>query len=292
MTGDSGWISLAYKDWRPIHLDQEKTPLVICVHGLTRNSCDFDYVAAQLSGKDKFRVLSLDVPGRGYSSSLAKDTEYSYPTYVRIVREWLSVVVTEIFGDNEPTIYWIGTSMGGLIGTMLNAAVEFPLISRLVLNDIGAFISGESLERLKRYCGTPPTFTSLSDANTYIRSIYSPFEPLSDEQWDFLVRSSVESDKSTNKLVMRYDPRITIQLMMSDCADMDIFDSVWEKVHKNTKILLLRGETSDILLPETVDKMKKTGPGLDSVETFAIVGHAPMLLSDEQTEPIRNFFRE
>lgn len=71
---------------------------------------------------------------------------------------------------------------------------------------------------------------------------------------------------------------------------MNIFESVWCKIHKETQILVLRGETSDILLPETVEQMKNTGPGLYEAVTIPKVGHAPMLFSSDQTKYIRDFF--
>ena len=183
---------MAFKEWRPTNLDLEKYPVVICVHGLTRNCNDFDFIASHLSAVDHYRVLCVDVPGRGNSSPLESKTEYGYPTYVRMFKEWLSALLSGIYGEKEPEVYWVGTSMGGLIGMMLNASVDFPLIKKLVLNDIGPFVSAESLNRLKRYCGTPPIFDSFSQVKDYLRDIYSPFEPLDDEQWNFIVRGSVK----------------------------------------------------------------------------------------------------
>lgn len=71
---------------------------------------------------------------------------------------------------------------------------------------------------------------------------------------------------------------------------MDLYESVWNKIPSDTKILLIRGETSDILTEDTANKMKETGPGLDETITIPVVGHAPMLLSPEQLAPIRKFF--
>ena len=47
----------------------ECAPVVVCVHGLTRNGRDFDALAAALS--DRFRVICPDLPGRGESDWLA-----------------------------------------------------------------------------------------------------------------------------------------------------------------------------------------------------------------------------
>lgn len=182
------------------------------MHGLTRNGRDFDFISAQLSGYDNFRVLSIDVLGRGNSDRLDVETEYSYPSYVRLVKEWLSTVISQIFEENtNPTIYWVGTSMGGLIGTMISATVNYPIIKKLVLNDIGPFVSGKGIERIKEYCGSAPTLNSIEEATAYIKKIFKPFDPLTDDQWEYLVRVSVE--QKDDKFFMRYDPLITNQLV-------------------------------------------------------------------------------
>ena len=77
--------------------------------------------------------------------------------------------------------------------------------------------------------------------------------------------------------------------MNMEATDLDSFDTVWNKI-SGPEIMLLRGETSDLLLPETVEKMKECGPGLARYVEVPAVGHAPMLLCDEQTRPIREFF--
>merc|ERR1712130_327246 len=121
---------------------------------------------------------------------------------------------------------------------------------------VGPFITAKSLERLKGYCGHPPLFDSFEDAKTYFQRIYSPF-CLSDEEWNFLVRHSIEKGDD-NKYKMRYDPKITFQLMNMEAQDLDSFDSVWKKI-SGPLIMLIRGETSDLLIPETVQKMKDCG---------------------------------
>ena len=73
---------------------------------------------------------------------------------------------------------------------------------------------------------------------------------------------------------------------------MDIFDAVWNKIPTDTEIILIRGETSDILTPETAQKMAETGPGLKNIIVIPKVGHAPMLLSEDQISPIREFFSQ
>lgn len=127
------------------------------------------------------------------------------------MKEWLATVVSQINNDATPTIYWIGTSMGGLIGSMISSSVDFPILNKMVLNDIGPFVSAKGLERIKEYCGNSPDFGSKEEAATYIKKIFSPMDPLTEDEWDFLIRNSIKQHGERYK--MRYDPKLTNQLV-------------------------------------------------------------------------------
>ena len=87
-------------------------------------------------------------------------------------------------GKNQaPFIDWVGTSMGGLIGMMLASKPNSP-IRRLVLNDVGPFISWQALARLKNmHVGKAARFSDLDEAERHLRAACADFGPLSEEQW-------------------------------------------------------------------------------------------------------------
>ena len=60
----TGLYRMAYTEWG----DPTNPKVLLCVHGLTRNGRDFDYLAQQLA-KD-YRVVCPDVVGRGGSDWL------------------------------------------------------------------------------------------------------------------------------------------------------------------------------------------------------------------------------
>ncbi len=60
---------IAYYRWNNNKTAQET---VLCVHGLTRNARDFDFLAQSLAGR--YRVIAPDMPGRGKSQYLADPT--------------------------------------------------------------------------------------------------------------------------------------------------------------------------------------------------------------------------
>ena len=62
--GPHGFHQVAYTEWGDPHNDR----IVVCVHGLNRNSRDFDALATTLA--DRFRIVCMDVVGRGSSDWL------------------------------------------------------------------------------------------------------------------------------------------------------------------------------------------------------------------------------
>jgi len=59
-----GFHRMRYVEWG----DAANPRVLVCVHGLTRNARDFDYLAENLC--DAYRVVCPDVVGRGRSDWL------------------------------------------------------------------------------------------------------------------------------------------------------------------------------------------------------------------------------
>src|SRR6266581_1866286 len=93
---------------------------VVCVHGLTRNSRDFDELAASLSSRG-CRVVCMDVVGRGDSDWLEHKEDYGFAQYLSDSAALLArltpppykvSLLRRLQGASEgPRIDWIGTSM-------------------------------------------------------------------------------------------------------------------------------------------------------------------------------------
>src|SRR5262249_6024249 len=71
-----GFNCAAYSEWG----SPSQPRVVICVHGLTRNCRDFDSLAAVLAGH--FRVVCMDVVGRGASDWLEHKEDYGFGQYL------------------------------------------------------------------------------------------------------------------------------------------------------------------------------------------------------------------
>src|ERR1051325_10814727 len=174
--GPSGFHRIAYTDWG----SAANPHVVVCVHGFTRNSRDFDVLASRLA--TECRVICMDVVGRGESDWLKHKDDYDYSLYLSDAAALLAHL-TASYVDGPPRIDWIGTSMGGLIGMMLAAKAQAP-IHRLVLNDVGPMIPWSGLTRLRNtHLQRPPRFKSLTDAEAHLRQLYAMFGPIADEHW-------------------------------------------------------------------------------------------------------------
>ncbi len=265
-------LRLAYLEWP--HSSPKDT--IVCLHGLSRNSHDFERLAEHLASD--YRVLAVDVVGRGRSSWLEDPARYVVPTYVGHLWRFLSQP-----GLNRVT--WVGTSMGGIMGMALAAQPGNP-IHRLILNDIGAFISRESTIAIADYLKATPSFPNFEAAEHYLRTNYAGFGTLSDVQWQEMTRHSVRVDKSVVKL--HYDPALVTPFEDLASEDADLW-GLYEAIR--CPVLLLHGEESAILTEATAQEMTRRGPKATLIG-YAGIGHAPSLMVDGQIDDIRNWLAQ
>jgi len=265
-----GFHEVVYRDWGR----SESSRAVVCVHGLTRNGRDFDTLASCLA--DRFRILCPDMPGRGESEWLPDASDYVFPTYLTALTAMLAHAQVE-------RVAWIGTSMGGLLGMMVAAQKASP-VTRLVVNDIGPVIESAALTRIAGYVGLDPTFDSPEALEAHIREVSAPFGPLTDAQWHDLARTTSRRT-AEGRWQLSYDPGIAVPFRTSASAGGDLWP-IWDAIRCPT--LVLRGAESDLLSKSTADAMTSRGPKARVIE-FQGVGHAPMLLSPHQIEPVAAF---
>ena len=267
----SGLHRMAYLEWG----DTDNPRVVVCVHGLTRCARDFDFLAAELS-RD-YRVICPDVVGRGDSDWLKNPMEYAIPTYA-------ADMVTLIARLDVESVYWVGTSMGGLIGMMLAALPDTP-ISRMVLNDVGPVVTAVSLERIGAYVGKAPRLPSIEAAEQLVRLVSAPFGPHTDAQWRFLTEHVVRRE-ADGAYRMHYDPAIAVPFNAgAPHKDMALW-SFWDAMRCPT--MAIRGEHSDLLTRETLAQMAARGPRAKTVD-LAGIGHAPTLMQPDQIALVRAF---
>ena len=264
---------LSYLDWG----DSQNSKIIVCVHGLTRNAHDFDYLSRKLAAD--YRIIAIDIAGRGDSDSLTNPAEYNYATYM--------IDCLALLDDlNLDSVNWLGTSMGGIIGMMI-AAMHPHRINRLILNDIGAFIPKASLQRIVEYVKrTPDKMTSRKQAEEQLRENAATFGITDENHWQHMFTYSIK-EQDDGSFRFAFDPQLLtgMRAETNDFQDIDDVDlsELWEAVE--IPALILRGAQSDVLEKETLTSMLKSHPDCQSVE-FEGIGHAPTLMEDNQIKAI------
>lgn len=252
---------------------------VICLHGLTRNSQDFEEIAGVIAASGR-RVFVPDMRGRGRSDYDPKVMNYVPSTYARDVMGLL-----EAFGVFRAV--FLGTSMGGVI-SMVAAAKRSRLVSAAILNDIGPEAAPEGIARISGYAGKPVSIENWNDAVAYVREINAPAFPKNDEEaWLQFARRTFREDAS-GRPVLDYDAGIRAPI---DAGKLKLpkFIAWWifKRLARRRPTLVLRGALSDILSPEILSKMKAAAPRLEVAE-IPDVGHAPLLSEPQSIAAIQS----
>ena len=156
---------------------------VVMIHGLTRTGADFIPLANHLhTALGGLHCVSFDVIGRGLStwarSQADADAQYAVPYYIGLFKEAFAAL-----GLSED--YYIGTSMGGIIGFVgMGGGALAPYFSKVVLNDIGPYVPMEALRNIGRYTSTMPRYDTAGEVLADIRRRMTPsFGPFTDEQF-------------------------------------------------------------------------------------------------------------
>ncbi|HEY5634706.1 MAG TPA: alpha/beta hydrolase [Burkholderiaceae bacterium] len=267
-----GLHRIGYAEWGP-----PDAPVLLCVHGLTRNGRDFDVLAERLS--DRYRVVCPDMIGRGRSDFAADVAQYDFAQYV-------SDCVTLIARLDVEELSWLGTSMGGLIG-MVMASIPGNAIRRLVLNDVGPVVGAAGVARIASDMGDDPTFTDFEHGERVLRQRLSEFGPHSDEQFRFLSRHHVVQRQG--RWTFHYDPRIgqaAREALEKPAMPLWlVYDAI------RCPVGVLRGEHSDILSAETAQEMTRRGPRA-RIEEVPGIGHAPTLIAEDQIAAVERLLHD
>lgn len=281
MTALSRYVQCAGYELHFMEWGAADAPVVIAWHGLARTGRDMDALAQFLVGQG-FRVICPDTIGRGFSQwSRAPKDEYCLRFYARLARELFDALGIE-------RAHWVGTSMGGAIGTVCASGLWEPSmqgrIATLVLNDNAPQLSESALARIKAYAGQPPVFDSMAELEQFFRTAYTPFGWLSDLEWRKLTETSTRR-LSDGRVTPHYDPAIIQQFTEheNDYLIWPHYDAL------DLPVLLLRGVNSDLVLKDVAEQMQTRGPGSKGLFEWNEVpdcGHAPALNVDAHWQAV------
>ncbi|WP_108791573.1 alpha/beta fold hydrolase [Erythrobacter sp. Alg231-14] len=265
---DATWTSadgltLYYRDYAGP--DGYDGPPVLCMHGLTRNSRDFADVAEHIAATR--RVIVPEMRGRGQSDYAPDSSTYNPMQYVADVE----VLLTEQGIDR---FICVGTSMGGLM-TMLMAAAKPGRIAAVVMNDIGPEINPAGVERIAGYVGQGRSYPTWIHAARSMKGVHeSSFPDYSLEDWLEMAKRTLVISQN-GRIGYDYDMAIAEPFKEPGNAAPPNLWPAYEAL-RDVPMVLVRGELSDLLTPETVAKMAERNPAM-SLVTVPRVGHAPTL---------------
>lgn len=292
-TSPAGVHRMAYWEWG----DPDNNRVLVCVHGLTRSGRDFDPLARRLARH--YRVVCPDVVGRGRSDWLIDPAHYGVPQYV-------ADMLTLIARLHPSRLDWVGTSMGGLIGMGLAATLTMSAamrpdrqghglgadqtvsLGKMVLNDIGPVLDLAGLARIAEYVGQPQSFVCFDDAVDYIRNVSADFGHHDLAGWQALTRNVfVEQD---GRWIKHYDLGIAQPMATETPETIRASEGILWPAFESLRepVLVVRGELSDLLTPDTTQKMLGRNPRAQLL-TIPETGHAPTLRTDDQIDPIEQF---
>ncbi len=271
-------LELHYTEW-----GAPQAPVVIAWHGLARTCRDMDALAAHLSAR--YRVICPDTIGRGMSQwSQRPQEEYCLAFYART-----ALALFDQLGVKKA--HWVGTSMGGAIGTVCAAGLFEPSlhgrIRSLTLNDNAPSLAEPALARIRDYAGNPPAFATMRELEAFFRQVYHSFGWMSDAQWRRLTESSCRR-LPDGRVTTHYDPAMVQQFVShpNDYETWAHYDAL------QIPLLCLHGVESELVLDATISTMRQRGPGAAGrlqVLEVPNFGHAPALNVPDQLDPIMAF---
>lgn len=247
---------------------------VICIPGLTRNARDFEDLAPHLA--QKYRVLCVELRGRGQSEYAKDPATYVPPVYMRDL-------IALVLAAGLQQVALIGTSLGGIISMILGGVVPHKLLG-VVLNDIGPELDPAGLARIASYVGKSKPITNWDEAAAVVADLdWVVFPGYSSADWQRMARRRFREEGG----VFRPDYDLNISKPFSGSAAAV---NLWPffLAMKDIPMLSIRGETSDLFNPEVFARMKREVPALKQV-TVARHGHAPYLDEPEAVEAIDAF---
>ncbi len=262
-------VAVAYTEWGARDAD-----LLICVGGVANCAHRFHHLAAQLG--NEFRVVCLDLIGRGRSGWLADQSEYCLATYVEQLRQAVSH-----FGAQQVSI--LGSSLGGTVAIVF--AAQYPdLVSRLILNDTGPYIPAGRRRRRAETLARHYVFRTPAELLRKVGASQKNDGPVSEAARQYITHHQTRWSDADMGRIYRCDPRALLAYRAEAHRNVNVWPE-WQRLSQ--PVLVLHGEESDALLPPTLRRMRRRA-GVQVID-IPHTGHTPALDNPEHADMIRSW---
>jgi pimeloyl-ACP methyl ester carboxylesterase len=240
---------------------------------------DFEALALALAAAGPRRVIALDARGRGQSEYDRNPDNYNLLVELG---DLIAVLTALSIG---PAVF-IGSSRGGLLTMQLGVAHPTH-IAGVVLHDIGPVIEAKGLARIRSYVGKLPQPRNFAEGADILRQLFhTQFPALTAEQW--LATAQRAWRMQDGALKPTYDVRIARPLAAIDIEQP--LPPLWNEFDSliRVRMLVIRGENSDILSAATLAAMAVRHPGMETIEVSG-QGHVPLLEGEDMISRIAAF---
>jgi len=254
--------------------------VMVCLPGLTRNSKDFDEIATHLASG--YRVLCLDFRGRGQSAWDPDWHNYLPASYIDDTWKLMDQLAIDNF-------IIMGTSLGGLLA-MIMASQQPERVRAVILNDVGPEADPVGYARILASFDQQTEIGNWQDVVRDCKQTYQAALPdMPAEFWQAYVHKNYR-EGADGRPECEFDPNIGEAVRKGDLSRIaGIQVDPWVAFKAMTMpCLVLRGELSDILSDEIVERMAVAKPDL----VKAVIpgrGHAPLLNEPASLEAITGF---
>ncbi len=233
---------------------------LLCLPGLVRTGEDFAELAGAVGAGR--RVVAPDYAGRGASGRSADVARYGPEACLRDVLDLCAAL-------HLHQVVAIGTSFGGLLAMGLGAARP-SLLRGVVLNDIGPEIGAAGGDFVRRFVADDPALADLDACVAHLRACLPPLSLATAAAWRRMAGLTYTKG-ADGRFHPCWDTAIARLLGAPAPPLWPLFGGL-----AHVPLLLVHGEASEILLPETVAAMRAARPDM-VVVSLPGIGHAPTL---------------
>jgi pimeloyl-ACP methyl ester carboxylesterase len=227
-------LRLHYEEWR------SDGPIVVCLHGTSLHGKVWSWLADGLV--PEFHLYGLDQRGHG-DSDVAPPGQYAVEHYAEDLEEFIDAL-------DLGRVSLVGSSLGTRVA--LQYAAKFPArVDRMVFLDLSFEMPTHASDAMiAAHRSRPRTFADLDEALAFSRTL-----PQRRRFSDETHLRTLEGDLRMNtdgRLEWRYNRDAAIETLTVAARDM------WPQVRAVRRpTLVLRGEHSDVLTPETAARLER-----------------------------------